>query len=134
MSEQVSSIAYHNFINTRRNSTTQKSYKKSLEYFMLFLKVDNWDGQLESDPKTKLQARAIASDCYKYIMDLTTNGVVVTDATRHVQSKVDHLNAASSEKKQLLLDIREDIVEPDKATQKKGLEEQEKEKTHNGIF
>jgi hypothetical protein len=66
-------------------------------------------------------------------MDLTTNGVVVTDAIKYVQSKVNHLNAASSEKKQLLLDIREDIVEPDKATQKKGLEEQE-EKTHNGIF
>ncbi len=28
-----------------------------------------------ADPKTKLQARAIANDCYKYIMDLTTNGV-----------------------------------------------------------
>jgi hypothetical protein len=32
-----------------------------------------------SDPRTKLQARAIANDCYKYIMDLTTNGVVITD-------------------------------------------------------
>src|SRR5918998_4464977 len=34
MSEQVSSspsIAYHNFINTCRSSTTQKTYKKSLE-------------------------------------------------------------------------------------------------------
>jgi hypothetical protein len=24
-----------------------------------------------ADPKTKLQARAIANDCYRYIMDLT---------------------------------------------------------------
>ena len=52
MSEQVTSVAYHNFINTCRNSTTQKSYKKSLEYFMRFLKVDNWDKLLEPDPKT----------------------------------------------------------------------------------
>jgi hypothetical protein len=28
------------------------------------------------DPRTKLQARAIANDCYKYIMALTTNGVL----------------------------------------------------------
>jgi hypothetical protein len=32
-----------------------------------------------ADPKTKLQARAIANDCYKYIMDLTTSRVVITD-------------------------------------------------------
>jgi site-specific recombinase XerD len=51
MSEQVSSIAYHNFINTCRSAATQKCYQKSLEYFMKFLKVDNWDKLLESDPK-----------------------------------------------------------------------------------
>jgi hypothetical protein len=39
-----------------------------------------------ADPKTKLQARAIANDCYKYIMDLTTNGVAVTDAIKFVQN------------------------------------------------
>ena len=33
-----------------------------------------------ADPKVKLQARALANDCYKYIMDLTTNGAIVTDA------------------------------------------------------
>ena len=37
-----------------------------------------------ADPKTKLQARAIANGCYKYIMDLTTNGVVITDAIKYV--------------------------------------------------
>ena len=39
-----------------------------------------------SDPRTQLQARAIANDCYKYIMDLTTNGVVITDAIKFVQT------------------------------------------------
>jgi hypothetical protein len=34
--------------------------------------------------KIKLQATAIINDCYKYIMDLTTNGVVVTDAIKYV--------------------------------------------------
>jgi hypothetical protein len=57
-----------------------------------------------TDPKTKLQARAIANDCYKYIMDLTTNGVVITDAIKYVQGKMDHLNKTE---KTLLKDIQE---------------------------
>jgi len=40
--------------------------------------------QSTSDPKTKLQARAIAVDCYKYIMEMTTGGVIVTDAIKYV--------------------------------------------------
>jgi len=58
-----------------------------------------------SDPKTKLQARAIANDCYKYIMDLTTNGVVITDAIKYVNAKMDHLDTAE---KKLLQDVKED--------------------------
>jgi hypothetical protein len=45
-----------------------------------------------ADPKTKLQARAIANDCYKYIMDLTTNGVVITDAIKYVTQKAEQVN------------------------------------------
>jgi predicted DNA-binding protein YlxM (UPF0122 family) len=46
-----------------------------------------------TDPKVKLQARAIANDCYKYIMDLTTNGAIVTDAIKYVTQKAEQLNA-----------------------------------------
>ena len=45
-----------------------------------------------ADPKTKLQALAIANDCYKYIMDLTTNGVVVTDAIKYVNQKQEQID------------------------------------------
>jgi IS30 family transposase len=45
-----------------------------------------------ADPKTKLQAHVIAIDIYKNIMDLTTNGVIVNDALRIIQSKVNMLN------------------------------------------
>jgi hypothetical protein len=34
------------------------------------------------DDRTRLQALALINDCYKYIMDLTTNGVVITDAIK----------------------------------------------------
>lgn len=44
-------MAYRNFVNTCRSPITRKHYKKSLEYFMKFLKVDNYDKLLETDPK-----------------------------------------------------------------------------------
>lgn len=62
-----------------------------------------------ADPKTKLQARAIANDCYKYIMGLTTNGVVITDAIKYVQGKMDHLNG---QEKALLQDIKRKKEDP----------------------
>jgi predicted transcriptional regulator len=49
----------------------------------------------DTDDKTKLQATAIINDSYKYIMDLTTNGAIVTDAIKYVtqtQKQVDTLN------------------------------------------
>jgi hypothetical protein len=45
-----------------------------------------------SDPRVKLEARRIANDCYDKIMMLTTNGVIVNDALRCIQSKIEHLN------------------------------------------
>ena len=50
-----------------------------------------------SNPRTKLQARAIANDCYKYIMDLTTNGVVITDAIKFVHSNKEKLTMSTKE-------------------------------------
>jgi hypothetical protein len=76
------------------------------------------------DPKIKLQARAIANDCYKYIMDLTTNGVVTTDALKYVNAKMDHLN---NQEKEILQDIKQD-------DEIKEAGEGEKAATTNGIF
>ena len=58
-----------------------------------------------TDDKIKLQAFAQLNEGYKFKMDLTTNGVVVTDAIKYVQSKMDHLNET---KKELLQDIKKD--------------------------
>jgi hypothetical protein len=60
--------------------------------------------QVTSDPKTKLQARAIAVDCYKYIMEMTTGGVIITDAIKYVQGQMSHLN---NQEKKILKDIKE---------------------------
>jgi hypothetical protein len=82
----------------------------------------------------KLQALSLISDCYKYQMDLTTNGVVVTDAIKYVNGKMDHLN----NQEKLLQDTKE---EDEAKADDKGLSnnsemelEEQQQQTHNGIF
>jgi predicted transcriptional regulator len=45
-----------------------------------------------SDPKIKLQAAAIANECYKFILDMTTNAGIVSDALKYVTQKTEQLN------------------------------------------
>ena len=59
-------------------------------------------------------------------MDLTTNGVVITDAIKFVQGKMDHLNKTE---KALLQDIKDD---KDKTQPEQDKEEQAT--TTNGVF
>jgi hypothetical protein len=83
---------------------------------------------------TKLQALSLISDCYKYQMDLSTNGVVVTDAIKYVQGKMDHLNATE---KKLLQDIKnkgEEAEAEDKGLSENSERELEEQATHNGVF
>jgi hypothetical protein len=61
-----------------------------------------------TDDKIKLQAFAQLNEGYKFKIDLTTNGIVVTDAIKYVQSKMDHLNETE---KELLQDIKKDREE-----------------------
>ena len=50
-----------------------------------------------SDNKTVLQALALINDCNKYKMDLTTNGVVITDAIKFVKTNKEKLTLSSKE-------------------------------------
>ena len=45
---------------------------------------DNINTITTGDDRTRLQALSLINDCYKYIMDLTTNGVVITEAIKFV--------------------------------------------------
>jgi hypothetical protein len=51
-----------------------------------------------SDDKTRLQALALINDCNKYKMDLTTNGIVITDAIKFVQTNTEKLLRKTAEK------------------------------------
>ena len=62
--------------------------------------INNDNGQTVTmtDNKTVLQALALINDCNKYKMDLTTNGVVITDAIKFVQTNKEKLTTAMSAK------------------------------------
>jgi hemerythrin-like domain-containing protein len=86
------------------------------------------------DEKTRLQALALINDVNKYRTELVTNGVIVNDALRIVQSKMEHLNG---EEKRLLRDIKEDVEAEDKVLSnnfEKEEEQQQTETTTNGVF
>jgi hypothetical protein len=45
------------------------------------------------DPRIKLQASAIANDCYKFILDMSTNAGIVSDAMKYVLREREQVNA-----------------------------------------
>jgi hypothetical protein len=88
-----------------------------------------------ADPRTKVEARRIANDCYRYIMDLVTNGVVVTDAIKYVNRKMEHLN---NQEKKILQDIKDkesaEIVPHQEEESGMGTDTDTEGKTTNGVF
>ena len=79
------------------------------------------------DEKTRLQALALINDVNKYRTELVTNGIIVNDSLRIIQSKMQHLNGKGEEKR-LLRNIKQDFNPPELE------EEGEQLKTTNGVF
>ena len=82
---------------------------------------DNGQTVTRTDDKTRLQALSLINDCYKYIMDLTTNGVVITDAIKFVQTNKEKLISAKENDNE--------SEEPDYDQDKDQLEEKQEEET-----
>ena len=76
-----------------------------------------------TDNKTVLQALALINDCNKYKMDLTTNGVVITDAIKFVQTNKEKLSISSKE------DNGSEEKEPDHDEDKDQLKSRNKRKS-----
>jgi hypothetical protein len=87
------------------------------------------------DDKTRLQALALINDCNKYKMDLTTNGVIITDAMKFVQANKERLTTTISNKEG---NGSEESKEPDYDEDKDLLEEKQEgdtgEQTTNHVF
>ena len=69
---------------------------------------DNINTITTGDDRTRLQALSLINDCYKYIMDLTTNGVVITDAIKFVQTNKERLTISNKKE-----DNSKESKEPD---------------------
>jgi hypothetical protein len=98
-----------------------EEYQNCMIGMKLNLKQTLEIAETTSDPKTKLQARAIVNDCYKYIMDLTTGGIIVTDAIKFVQTNKEKLISIKDEDKE--------SQEPDYEEDKDQLEEKQEKET-----
>jgi predicted transcriptional regulator len=69
------------------------------------------------DNKTVLQALALINDCNKYKMDLTTNGVVITDAIRFVQTNKEKLTTVYAKEDDESKESKEPDFDEDKNQQ-----------------
>jgi hypothetical protein len=49
-----------------------------------------------ADPRAKLQAHAIANDCYKFILDMSTTAEIVSGASKCVTQKKNRLTHCKS--------------------------------------
>ena len=85
---------------------------------------DNGNGNTMTmiDNKTVLQALALINDCNKYKMDLTTNGVVITDAIKFVQTNKEKLTISVKKEDK-------ESKEPDYDEDKEQLEEKQEKET-----
>ena len=66
-------------------------YEKCMTGMKSNLKETLQIANTESDPRIKLQARAIVSDCYKFILDMSTNAGIVSNALKYVTEQKEHL-------------------------------------------
>ena len=81
------------------HETIPAEYQKAMSSLNQILGMSWSIANKPEDEKTRLQALALINDVNKYRTELVTNGVIVNDALRVVQSKMEHLNG---EEKRLL--------------------------------
>jgi hypothetical protein len=83
------------------------------------------------DNNTRLLALSLLNECYKYKMDLTTNGVVITDAIKFVQTNKENLTMSTKEDDK---ESKEPDYDEDKDQLEEEQEKQEQKITTNQVF
>ena len=82
-----------------------------------------------STAANRLQALALVSDSYKYLMDLATNGAVITDAIKFVQANKDKLTTITTNMSSKENDNGKESKELDYDDEDKELEEEQEKET-----
>ena len=74
------------------HQTIPEEYQKACNTLNQVLRMTWSIVSKTDDEKTRLQALALINDVNKYRTELVTNGVIVNDSLRIIQSKMEHLN------------------------------------------
>jgi predicted transcriptional regulator len=74
------------------HETIPEEYQKAMVSIDQILKMCWSIVSKTADEKTRLQALALINECTRHRVDLSTSGVVITDAIKYVNAKMDHLN------------------------------------------
>ena len=75
------------------HETVPEEYQKCMAGMKSNLKETLDIANSVTDPRVKLQARAIVNDCYKFILDMSTNAGIVSDALKYVTQKKEELGS-----------------------------------------
>jgi transcriptional regulator len=111
------------------NETIPAEYQKACHTIDMVLRMTWSIISKTEDEKTRLQALTLIDDVNQHRVELATNGVIVNDALRIIQSKMEQLNGnGKGKEKRLLQDIKEDFNSLPEA------EEGEQLPTTNGVF
>jgi hypothetical protein len=87
------------------HETVPEEYQKAMVSIDQILKMCWSFVSKTADEKTRLQALALINDCTRHRVDLSTNGVVITDAIKYVNQKQEQIDTLHK------LDERIDAVE-----------------------
>jgi cobalamin biosynthesis protein CobT len=107
-----------------------EQYQKCINGLNQVLKI-GWN-IVNSDSSTaanRLQALALINDSYKYLMDLTTNAVVITDAIKFVQTNKEKLTTTTMSTKKEDDNGSKESNEPDYDEDRDQLEEEQERET-----
>ena len=74
------------------HETVPEEYQKCMIGMKRNLKQTLEIAEGVTDPRVKLEARRIANDCYRYIMDLCTNAGIISDAINYVNNKQEQIH------------------------------------------
>ena len=107
-----------------------EQYQKCINGLNQVLKI-GWNivNSNSSSAANRLQALALVSDSYKYLMDLATNGAVITDAIKFVQANKDKLTTITTNMSSKENDNGKESKELDYDDEDKELEEEQEKET-----
>jgi predicted transcriptional regulator len=101
------------------HETIPEEYQKAMVSIDQILKMCWSIVSKTADEKTRLQALALINDCTRHRVDLSTNGVVITDAIKYVNQKQEQIDT---------------LQKLDERIEATGEKAEQEETTTNGVF